>query len=462
MEYKLQVYCIWHSGKRVDADGNPHQEDSMYPEYEKATSDDRLFILCDGMGGHDAGEVASATVCEAMSSSILSTIPTIEGEFTEDIIQKAISDAFDALDAKDDGTSIKKMGTTMTLLKLHGNGYHIAHMGDSRVYHIRPGKTAKDTKIIFRTEDHSLVNDLVKIGELTPEEARHSSQKNVITRAMQPNMERRPKADIYHSIDVASGDYFYLCSDGMLENMEDHQLCYFFSEEAGNDAKKRDSLLKATQENKDNHSAIIIHILEVQGFIPKLDTLQNESNLNPKPLMGEIHDDVTQESGVACETLIKPAKDGSNFFKSKWQSLGKKIKIIIVLILVVLVIIICFPHANKEGDSKSDSANKELKQPINESSAHKKGEGKDKNVNQKRSYSSDINTQQEVKELNEAKPSQNEEMKDAPKVDEHEDIKPKVENENQVQNSSKEEEEIPMSDESKIQNALQSVNSIEN
>ncbi len=268
MEYKLKVYSIWHTGKRVDAEGNPHQEDRLFPAYGKATDKDRLFILCDGMGGHDAGEIASATVCEAMSKSILSAINDVEGDFSEEILKKAITDAFDALDAMDDGLSEKKMGTTMTFLKLYNKGCYIAHIGDSRVYHIRPGKTIKDTQIIFHTEDHSLVNELVKAGELTQEEARHSKQKNVITRAMQPHMERRPNADIYHTIDIAPDDYFYLCSDGMLENMEDYQLCYFFSDEAGDDNTKVTSLLKATEQNKDNHSAIIIHVLEVQNPIP--------------------------------------------------------------------------------------------------------------------------------------------------------------------------------------------------
>lgn len=219
MKYKLKVYSIWEFGQRKDSQGNPHQEDSMFPEYGKQSDDDRLFILCDGMGGHDAGEVASATVCEAMSDSILNDGHDKEGVFTSEDFSDALNAAFDALDKKDSGAE-KKMGTTMTFLKLHDKGAFIAHMGDSRVYQIRSGKTGEETQIVFQTEDHSLVNDLIKIGELTKEEARFSKQKNVITRAMQPNMGRRPKADVYETSDIKSGDYFYLCSDGMLEQAE--------------------------------------------------------------------------------------------------------------------------------------------------------------------------------------------------------------------------------------------------
>ena len=264
MKFKLKAYSIQEFGQRKDAQGNPHQEDSIYPLYGKQTDADRLFILCDGMGGHDAGEVASATVCEAMSQSVNASVPNSEALFTDDMLLKAVNDAFHALDQKDSGAT-KKMGTTMTFLKLHAGGATIAHMGDSRVYHIRPGKDADSTQILFMTEDHSLVNDLVKIGELTPEEARVSPQKNIITRAMQPRMERQPKADIHHVTDIKPGDYFYLCSDGMLEEMEDANIRFNFSDMNGNDENKVQVLTNATIDNRDNHTALIIHILDVEG-----------------------------------------------------------------------------------------------------------------------------------------------------------------------------------------------------
>ena len=264
MKFKLQAYSIYEVGKRVDAQGNPHQEDSMFPMEGALTPSDRLFILCDGMGGHDAGEVASATVCKAMARSINATLTDSEALFTDAMLQQAVADAYDALDTKDTG-AVKKMGTTMTFLKLHAGGATIAHMGDSRVYHIRPGQTADDTQILFVTRDHSLVNDLVKAQILTPEEARTSPQKNIITRAMQPHMERRHKADIYHTADIRPGDYFYLCSDGMLEQMEDDNIRFNFSAMTGDDANKVHVLTEATRFNRDNHTAIIVHILDVEG-----------------------------------------------------------------------------------------------------------------------------------------------------------------------------------------------------
>ncbi len=276
MKYKIKAYSICEFGQRKDASGNPHQEDSIFPAPDKLNETDRTFILCDGMGGHDAGEVASNTVCEVMGNAILNDGHDSEGIFSDEDFENALEDAFDALDEKQRQKEERgvansekgRMGTTMTFLKLHNEGATVAHIGDSRVYHIRPGKDGESTKILFQTEDHSLINDLIKVGELTREEARRSNQRNVITRAMQPDMERRPEADIKHIADIRSGDYFFLCSDGMLEeeDMEDGvSLRNIFSEMGGTDNRKINILREATKENRDNHTAIIVHIEDVIG-----------------------------------------------------------------------------------------------------------------------------------------------------------------------------------------------------
>ncbi len=300
MKYKLKVYSIWEFGQRKDSQGNPHQEDSMFPESGKLSDGDRLFILCDGMGGHDAGEVASATVCEAMSDSILNDGHDKEGIFTPEDFSNALNAAFDALDKKDSGAE-KKMGTTMTFLKLHNNGAFIAHMGDSRVYQIRPGKTGEETEIVFQTEDHSLVNDLIKIGELTKEEARFSKQKNVITRAMQPNMGRRPKADVHETSDIKTGDYFYMCSDGMLEQAEmenGESLRNIFSEMGGDDENKLEILKSVTEKNRDNHTAFIIHILEVEDPIEETITENTSMPVVDDKFTAIVEEDVSNNDSL--------------------------------------------------------------------------------------------------------------------------------------------------------------------
>ena len=99
MKYKIDIRSIFEFGQRKDDKGNPHQEDCLFPAEGQLKDTDRLFLLCDGMGGHEAGEVASATVCESMSKYILSKTPDPEGSFSDEYVTEAVDAAFDALDA---------------------------------------------------------------------------------------------------------------------------------------------------------------------------------------------------------------------------------------------------------------------------------------------------------------------------------------------------------------------------
>ncbi len=248
---KIEIYqpqAIWELGQR------DNQEDSIFPAFGKATDDDRLFILCDGMGGHEHGEVASQTVCKAMSDTILSLS---KQSFTDDDLLDALQTAYRQLDCLDN-SHLRKMGTTLCLLYFHQGGLTAAHIGDSRIYHIRP----KENRILYQSRDHSLVYDLYQAGEISYEEMRTSPQKNIITRAIQPGEESRVRPAIVHIADIQPGDYFYICSDGMLEQMSNDELCRLLSAD-GSDEKKRMQLIAATSDNKDNHSACLIHIKEV-------------------------------------------------------------------------------------------------------------------------------------------------------------------------------------------------------
>lgn len=253
MQYILdKPLCIYELG------GRTNQEDFLIPSGDGVTADSRLFILCDGMGGHESGEVASRTVSETMYEW-LEQHRAQGKQVTIDLFNEALAAAYDALDEKDKSTTERKMGTTMAFLVLSKEGAMVAHIGDSRIYQIRPGKS----KPLFKTCDHSLVNELIMIGEITEEEAKTVPNRNVITRAIQPHQGRRAKADIAMLTDVRSGDWFYMCSDGMLENMEDDELAGILTNEEWTDEKKRQELIVRTVNNKDNHSAFMIHVKEV-------------------------------------------------------------------------------------------------------------------------------------------------------------------------------------------------------
>ena len=255
-----QPQCFSEIGKK------DNQEDYLWPMPADATEANRVFLMCDGVGGHEGGEVASQTAATALGT-YLTEHPSDDGVVTKDLFEAALSFAYDELDKVDNGAA-KKMGTTMTCLVLHAGGAMVAHIGDSRIYHIRPaladGKGR--TGIIYQSADHSLVNDLLRVGEITEEEAVNFPQKNVITRAMQPHLERRSKADIYTIEDVQAGDYFFLCCDGVLEQLTNDRLGEILSDSALDDSGK----IKAIKEvcdgkTRDNYSCWLVPVDAVEG-----------------------------------------------------------------------------------------------------------------------------------------------------------------------------------------------------
>ena len=235
-----------------------NQEDFLYPYPESVSADQRFFILCDGMGGHEHGEVASQTVAEAMGKYLEKTDLS---KVTTDDFNAALAYAYDCLDEKDtDEDGGKKMGTTMTCVIFHDGGALVAHIGDSRVYHINP-----KTGIRHVTSDHSLVNLLRDNGELTEEEAKNYPHKNIITRAMQPHQERRAKAEISLITDIEPGDYFFMCCDGVLEQLTNDRLCEILASKEMTHQKK---LLTIHEEcagkTKDNYTCWLIPISNVE------------------------------------------------------------------------------------------------------------------------------------------------------------------------------------------------------
>lgn len=240
------------------------QEDSLFPRLGCATTDNRYFLVCDGVGGSEHGEVASATVSQAIGE-YLAQLSLPDGVLTEEIFASALDQAYNALDYAESqqAVSFKKMATTLTFLGIHRRGCLIAHIGDSRVYHVRPG-----VGILSRTNDHSLVNDLIKAGELTPEQAKTFKQKNIITRAMQPLMEVRDKAEITRVLQVEAGDYFFLCCDGVLEHLQDEDLVSILSKVSLSDEEKLAAIKAICDENntRDNYTC---YLVPIESVIPE-------------------------------------------------------------------------------------------------------------------------------------------------------------------------------------------------
>src|SRR3954451_4946825 len=166
-----------------------------------------LFAVADGMGGAQAGELASGLAAAALrdESSQLSG-----GEQrVDDLIQEANRRIFER---QSQDASASGMGTTITVALVEDGRVSIGHVGDSRAYLIR------DRKLEQLTEDHSLVAELVRSGKLSPEEAEGHPQRSVITRALGTD----PDVDVdTFSIEAKPGDLFLLCSDGLTSMVDD-------------------------------------------------------------------------------------------------------------------------------------------------------------------------------------------------------------------------------------------------
>ena len=336
MKFKLTPYNLQELGQRQN------QEDSLFPGIGHQTANDRLFILCDGMGGHEKGEVASATVCETMSNCILSRWNPNE-PLSDGLLQQAIEEAYDALDAKDNGEE-KKMGTTMTFICFHADGVTVAHIGDSRVYQLRPATKKEAARIVFKTRDHSLVNDLIDIGEITEEEAKNYPQKNVITRAMQPCQERRAKASIAHLTDIQEGDYFYMCSDGMLEQSTDDNILNIITKKDAKNEQKVEMLRNVTDDNKDNHTAHLIYINKVEG--------KALVAVAPKPFMSQ---------GVWVTPQQEKQKKPKN--KKMIVLIAAVVTLLITIVAGVLFFMNPFADEQNTEDQKEDSVKTEINEP---------------------------------------------------------------------------------------------------
>lgn len=247
-----QPYSFYQFGQRNN------QEDARYPDADRPESCAPFFLVCDGVGGCERGEVASHTVCLAFVRAL--TDIDWSREFTDEDFQIALGMAYHSLEQTSTPEN-RNMATTLTFACFHAGGCTMAHMGDSRIYHVRPG-----SGILYRSEDHSLVNVLVHSGNLTPEAAINHPNSNVITRYMSvvSDKENRSRATVVCTKDLQAGDYLFLCSDGVLECVPDEILLDTLSNPSLFDEQKVARLANLSRNSYDNNTAILIPIVSVE------------------------------------------------------------------------------------------------------------------------------------------------------------------------------------------------------
>lgn len=192
----------------------PHNEDAFY-----LSADGRLLIVADGMGGHNAGEVASALAVEAMVE-LLGDYSTTTPPASEEAMGQFLVGAFETahervLKAAEHQENCDGMGTTLILGYVCRDRLYTCHVGDVRCY-VRTGTGLRQI-----TQDHSVVGDLIRAGYLRPEEARRHPRRNEILQAVGLVTGIVPEL---HTVELASGDQVLLCSDGLWEELEDEEI----------------------------------------------------------------------------------------------------------------------------------------------------------------------------------------------------------------------------------------------
>ena len=234
-------------------------QDALYPAIGLASEQTDLFVVCDGMGGADKGEIASQLLCDAITTYARSFDYPV---FDIVHLRTALSLALNAYRAYlRQHPLVGRMGSTLALMQFHEHGVTVAHVGDSRVYQIRGGA------ILFQTQDHKQVNDMVEAGIITATQALTHPWRNRLSRAVvaeQGSADETPSIptpDITMLTDVQAGDYFFMCTDGVLEQLDDCILTTLLTDPIP-DQEKLQSLIALCDagQTKDNYSGYLIGI----------------------------------------------------------------------------------------------------------------------------------------------------------------------------------------------------------
>lgn len=252
-----------------------YQEDARFPENDTPDINQRFFLVCDGVGGSEHGEVASQTVCQAFGKKMKSF--NLSEDFSNKLFSQALDYAYEQLDKAAENIE-GDMATTLTFVCFHEKGATMAHIGDSRIYQIRP-----DLGIIYKSDDHSLVNNLVHNGVISPEKAEFHPQRNVITRCMEPvaDNEERAEATVVRTADILPSDYFFLCSDGVLHDIDDEKLVVIICDPETSNQQKIQKIAGIAADSDDNNTAILLQISHIQDA-PDIPAVKAEDS-RPTP-----------------------------------------------------------------------------------------------------------------------------------------------------------------------------------
>jgi len=249
-----------------------HNEDFVAQEHETG-----VVLLADGMGGYNAGEVASGMAARIVVEGLSDTwraltrnnrvVPEsagVAGKSIQEQVERANRAIFEKAQSE---PQCEGMGTTLVVGLFYDNQLTVGHIGDSRMYRLRGESFEQITK------DHSFLQEQVDSGLLSKEDARKSRNKNLLTRAL--GIDPKVEAEI-NSFDVLPGDVFLLCSDGLNDMVEDEEVRLTLLTLQTNLALAGDQLVMAANDNggRDNISVVLIKVLQAfpatRGWIARL------------------------------------------------------------------------------------------------------------------------------------------------------------------------------------------------
>ncbi|MFA7269330.1 MAG: Stp1/IreP family PP2C-type Ser/Thr phosphatase [Sterolibacterium sp.] len=234
-----------------------HNEDAVYLNPALG-----LAILADGMGGYNAGEVASGMVTTLLGSELEKAFTLKEPHLQDSdgqrrahhLLATEIARANSAVyQAAQSQPQYAGMGTTLVMAVFYDNTMTVAHIGDSRLYRLRGEEFSQITR------DHSLLQEQIESGMLTPEQARHSQNKNLVTRAVGVDPSVEPEIHDYATL---PGDIYLLCSDGLNDMVEDEEIGMTVQMLSANLELAATQLVQMANDNggRDNVSVILVRI----------------------------------------------------------------------------------------------------------------------------------------------------------------------------------------------------------
>ena len=222
-----------------------------------------LAVLADGMGGLKAGEVASMMAVELITTDLQGALPKVDSTRNDEesgfsLESVAIGAAIDKANATiyqvaQTQPQCAGMGTTLVTLLFYDNRITVAHVGDSRLYRYRHGELEQVTS------DHSLIQELIDRGFYTPEQARKSANRNIVTRALgiAPSVEYDVQEEV-----ALKGDIFLLCSDGLSDMLDDEAICELIRDHERDLRSLARALIERANENggRDNVSVVLARV----------------------------------------------------------------------------------------------------------------------------------------------------------------------------------------------------------